>query len=343
MLNVREAAREMPGVVTAVSAERSRYDESIRQARWIEGPVFIIGPGAAMNAVRAGARAFEWLLGWPALAREAAEFRNYSWAVLRPRSAVIAVSASGEDAEVVEVAQRASRLGVGVLALTANPESALAQAARAVFRLPSPAGGSALLTGPLAEHTALFEIAMAAAKIFNPRNPHIQAVESEFEKLPERIPWMQIHLLDPIRACAARLEGCRRLLMAGGSFYHTAAEEAVTLARRVTPRIIDAVEVEGAAEFLPGALNFADAVLLLSSSRFRGKKSAHALAARLKAGATKTLAITDGTDRDLVSLCEFSVLTPELPEIPGCLLSMILAQWLIVEIASGGATATRSG
>lgn len=343
MLNIREAAREMPGVLSAVTAERTHYDQSIRRARWVEGPVFIIGSGSALHATRAAAPAFEWLLGWPALAREAAQFRNYSLAVLRPHSALIAVSASGEDAEVVEVAQRASRLGVGVLALTANPQSALAQAARAVFHLPATPAVIAPLTGPLAEHMALFEIATVAAKIFNPRNPHLESLESEFESLPERIPWMQIHLIDPLRSCVSQLKGSRRLIMVGGAFYYSSAAQAAALARQASPRIVDAVEIESAAEFLPGILSSADAVLVLSSSHSRGKKSAHALAARLKTGAAKVFAVTDGNDRDLTNLCDFSLLMPELSEIPGSLLTMVLVQWLILEYARADASVTSSG
>ncbi|MGH9397062.1 MAG: SIS domain-containing protein [Terriglobia bacterium] len=334
ILNVKEAAREMPGALKAVTAERPNYSKSIHQARWAEGPVFIIGQGTAVHAACAAAQAFEYLLGWPAMAREASGFLNHSLAVLRPRAALIAVSTSGEDEDLVEVVQQASRRGASALALTANPESRLAQTARAILPLPGVPSGLAPLVGPLVEQMALFEIAAVAARIFNPRNPHVEALETEFEKLPERIPWMRIHLIDPIRSCALQLKGSRRLLLVGGNFYYPVATQAVALARLVTPRIIEAVEIESAAEFHPAVLGAADAFLLLSSSRCRGKKAVHALATKLKKSAAKVLAVTDGNDHDLINHSEFSVLMPDLPEVSGSLLTMVFLQWLILECAA---------
>ncbi|MGH9401629.1 MAG: SIS domain-containing protein [Terriglobia bacterium] len=331
-MNIKAAMRELPEVFRAVTAERAEYEKTIRQARWAEGPVAIVASGVSLNAARAGAEAIEFVLGWPATAREADQFYNYSLPTLRPRSLLIAVSGNGEAEEVVGVASRAASQGANVLAVTWNRESSLAGSARAVLPLPSLKRDFPQLTDRLMEHAALLEIAVAAAKIFNPRSPRLEGIE--FESLPEHAVSMNLHLDDPIRSMALQIKDCRRLVITSGGFYHAPALEAVALARQITSQVVEAVPVEGAAGFLPAGVTAQDAFLFLSGSRCRAKKAVHTQAVRLAACGAKVFAATDANDHSLIEASQFSVFMPEIPEITGSLLSLILLQRLILEYSS---------
>lgn len=328
-MNIKAAMRESGNALRAVAAERPQYDRTIREARWTEGQVTIVAAGKLICAARAGAEALEWLLGWPAVAREAADFRSYSLPGMRPRSVVIAVSPNGDDDDVVEAASRAKKQGANVLALTSNPESPLARAAHAIFTLPSCAEEDSFFTGPLTGHAALLEIASTASRIFNPRNT--ESGSAGFDSLPGHIAAMEIHLSDPVRALAAQIKGLRRLVLSGGRFHQNAALEAAALARRITPQTVEALRLEEAAQFQPQALSPQDGFLFISGTHSRAKKAVHATASLLKASGATLYAATGVDDRDLTGLCDFSLLMPDLPEIPASLLSLALLQRLIAE------------
>lgn len=331
-MNIHAVMREAPEVLKTVAAGQAAYDKAIREARWAEGPVTIIAGHESLHAAHAGAEVFESVLGWPATAREADHFRHYSLATLRPRSIVIAISGDGEAEEIVSTANLAARQGANVLATTWDRESALAKAARAVLPLPPSTKEFAPVTDRLAEHAAMLEIAVTAAKIFNPRSPRLE--EIEFERLPEHAASMNLHLDGPIRSMALQIKDCRRLIIASGGFYHASAREAAALARRITTQPVEAMPVEAVGDVCSTAATAKDAFLFLSGSRCRLKKAAHVAAARLAASGAKVLAATDANDRDLIESASFSVLAPETEEIASSLLSLILLQRLILECAS---------
>ncbi|HEV2417704.1 MAG TPA: SIS domain-containing protein [Terriglobia bacterium] len=328
-MNIHAVMRELPEVLQTVATGRVAYDKAIREARWAEGPVTIIASHESLHAARAGAEVLEFVLGWPAAAREANHFRHYSLATLRPRSIVIVISGNGEAEEVVSTASLAARQGANVLAATWKREGALAKAAREVLPLPPSKKEFAPVTDRLAEHAAMLEIAVAAAKIFNPRTPRLE--EIEFDRLPEHAASMNLHLDDPIRSMALQIKGCRRLIIASGGFYHAPAREAAALARRITMQPVEAMPVEAVWDFSSTAATAQDAFLFLSGSRCRLKKAAHVVAARLAASGAKVFAATDANDRELIESASFSVLAPETEEITSSLLSLILLQRLILE------------
>lgn len=331
-MNVNAAMRELLEVFRAVAAQRMEYNKAIREARWAEGPVTIIAGRDSMNAALAGAQAIESLLGWPAAAREAGYFSNYSLAALRPRSIVIAIPGDGQDEEAASAAGGAARRGAIVLGITSSRESALAQCSRALLPLPQLPGEFAQLSSRLATYAALLEISLAAAKIFNPRNPRLADIE--FDALPELAGSMNLHLADPIRSMSLQIKDCRRLILAGGGFYYPAALEAAAIARRLTQIIVEPVPVEATADFLASTSIRQDAFLLLSGSHCAMKKRVHAAAARLAASGAQVLAATDANDRGLIESSALSVLAPETPELTGSLLSLFLLHRLILECAA---------
>lgn len=340
MLKVNDAARETPDALRSVVVERANYTRTIREMRWSAGPVFLIAAGASVRAARSAALAMEYLLGWPAVAHSASTFLRYSVGVLQPRSTLIVVSPGGtrgpggNEEDLAAVANEARRRGASVLALTDSDSDRVARAANAWVRLPCNAGPLAPLMAPVAEQAALFELAIAAARILNPRNQLLAPLEAEFEELPGHAARMHFQLAEPLRACARSIAATRRVTLAGAGFFDAAVWRATRLALSITSINFGATEVDFAAGLAAEAVAGAGPYLLLSTARSRNKQQVHTLAAELKAAGARLLAVTSGNDGDLIRLSEFAVLTPEISEIPASVLSLIFLEWLILESAS---------
>ena len=95
------------------------------------GNIFLCGCGTAYHAALAAAYSAEELLGIPARAETAGEFRGRKSAVGRG-TLFVAVSQSGETADTVEAARTAKQRGAYVLAVTNVPYSALTSVADCV-------------------------------------------------------------------------------------------------------------------------------------------------------------------------------------------------------------------
>lgn len=340
MPKVNDAARETPDVLRSVTAERVNYTRTIREMRWNAGPVFLIAAGASVRAARSAALAMDYLLGWPAAAHSAPTFLRYSIGVLQPRSTLIVVSPGGtrgpegNEEDLAAVATEARRRGASVLALTDSDSGRVARAASAWARLPCNPGPLAPFMAPVAEQAALFELAIAAARIFNPRNQLLAPLEAEFEELPGHAARMHFQLAEPLRTCARSIAAAGRVTLAGAGFFDATVWRAACLAPLITPVVFGAAEVDFAAGLAADALVAASPYLLLSTARSRNKQQVHTLASELKAAAARLLAVTSGNDGDLIRLSEFAVLIPELSEIPASVLSLIFLEWLLLESAS---------
>jgi glucosamine--fructose-6-phosphate aminotransferase (isomerizing) len=94
-----------------------------------------VGHGSSDNAAAYGTYAFGLLPGWTAL-RDSISLTIYYGAALDMRSStVIGLSQSGRTPDVVEYVERARAAGAFTVALTNDPESALAERAEAVLPL----------------------------------------------------------------------------------------------------------------------------------------------------------------------------------------------------------------
>src|SRR5271157_3541490 len=111
----------------------AEYETLIRHVRWGEGPIYICCCGASMPVGLAGAYLFEWLAGWPVLARPPEVFDAYTLNAVRPQSVLLVVSASGENSKALEVVRQARLRGATRLALTRNADGLLAKACEGVF------------------------------------------------------------------------------------------------------------------------------------------------------------------------------------------------------------------
>ena len=99
------------------------------------GAIRLVGHGSSDNAASYGVYAFGLLPGWTAL-RDSISLSVYYGAELDlARSSIVALSQSGRTPDVVEYARKARKLGAFTVALTNDPESALADACEAVLPL----------------------------------------------------------------------------------------------------------------------------------------------------------------------------------------------------------------
>ena len=314
---------------------KSEYEQLIRQVRWGERALAIVGEGSMLPASLTAACAFESLLGWPVVAREAAEFKAYALPTIQPRSVVMAVSPSGENEALVSLAQAAIRRGATVLGVTENSEGSLANIARGIFRLPGIEPVARAQTN-LIQHAALAYIAIIAAGVFNPPQAQGKDLEEEFKNLPDHMEWLQTHLADAVRSLASEVKETARLALLGRGFYYPVALEAAAWTRETTSGRIEAphLAIIGHGP-LRGRWSRDDCILFLSGSNCRTKRVIQELASELKKSQAKLLAITDRNDRHLSDLCKASILLPVLPEIPSALLALALLEWLIAEAAVG--------
>lgn len=329
ILDIPRALRE------TLEKGRPEYDALVRRTRWGDGPIYIVGSGSSLMAGLTAAYAFESLLGWPAVVREAAVFQAYSASVLRPRSVLLAISRSGEDPETLKVAEMARARRATVLALTAKAQGALAQAADGAFLVRAGEESGAGAKVAVCQQAAASHMGLVAARVLKRHHAQLDALAADFEKLPAEVEWALAQLTDAARSFASELKGLRSLCAVGGGFYHPAALEWAWLLRKLTG--IDARGFE-VAEFLHGPLASLEreaAVVVLSGSRCRAKKHVHQLVERVRKAKIRTLSLTDGNDPEVSRHSDLAVLLPVLGEAAGATLALAWLDWVAYHTARG--------
>lgn len=333
-MDLRQEILDIPRALgETLEKGRREYDALVRQTRWGDGPVFMVGSGGSLVAGLTGAYAFESLLGWPVVVREAALFEAYSASVLRPRSVLVALSESGESAETLAVARMARSHGAKVLAFTTQAQSALAKMADGVFLVRAGEEAGAGARTAVCQQAALSYVALVAARALKRHQPQTDALEAEFEKLPESVEWALTQFGDAVRSFASELQARQSLHVVGGGFYHPAALHWAGLLRKLTG--IDARGHE-AQEFAHGLLEKLGpdtTIVFLSGSRCRLKRQIHLLAESARKARASIFAVTDGNDRELADRSQLAVLLPMLSEMVGASVSLALLDWVAYHAA----------
>lgn len=327
ILDLPRALRE------TVEKGRSEYEALVRRTRWGEGPIYILGSESSLHAGMTGAYAFEGLLGWPVIARSPLTFATYSLSVLRPRSVLIAISPSGESTETLEAARAASARGANLLALTNNPNSALAKMAGGVFLLRVGENETSGIKTMVCEQAAMSYISLVAARIFKRHHAQLDVLEEEFQKLAQQVDWVFTQMRDAVRSFASQLKAFKKLCVVGGGFYHpTALQGALQIEK------LARVRAEGfdPQQFRKGPLEILAedcAVILVSGSRCRIKKDIYSILTKAGESRLRVLSVTDRNDRELAHRSTLSVLLPPLTEMVGSVLAHALLQWVAYEMA----------
>lgn len=122
---------EIPQTVENTVNAFYKAESGLKKALLNIDRIVLIGCGTAYHAGLVGRRFFETFARVPAECENAGEFR-YKDPVITEKTAVIAVSQSGETADTVEAARLAHTLGAKVVAVTNAPNSALTRLADVV-------------------------------------------------------------------------------------------------------------------------------------------------------------------------------------------------------------------
>jgi glucosamine--fructose-6-phosphate aminotransferase (isomerizing) len=274
----------------------------------------------------AGAYLFEWLAGWPVLARSAKVFEAYTLSALRPRSVVVVISASGEDPEGLEVVRVARSRGAALLALTRNPDGPLAKACEGVF-LTRDEGAEDSAAAAVCQLAALSSIALIAARVLKHSSAGLE-FEDELKRLPGQLEWSFTQLSDALRSLAQELRAMDRLWLVGGGLYHPVV---VRGARRLSAS--GGIHGEGieVSEFCSDPLlhlRRGDVAMFVSGSRLRIKREVHQAAAQIKLKGARLITLSDTNDRELVDRSEIAILMPPLSEVGGSILALALLELL---------------
>jgi glucosamine--fructose-6-phosphate aminotransferase (isomerizing) len=302
------------------------FEALIRETRWGQGPIYIVGSGASFIAGLAGARAFESALGRPAICRAASDFQAYSMPLVQPHSLLLAISYSGADNEVLEMARAARRRGAKILALTGSATNELATMSHGVLlvRAGDEQGLGVRITA--CEQAALIHISLLSASLLQRPNTRIANQLTDLEKLPEQAEWVLLKTQDAMRSLAAELNAARSSIVAGAGFYHTVALHWAGLLHRVGGKQAIVVEPADLLQCFSYPNGTEAALVVLSGSQCRLKRELHEFVASLRKSIPRVLAITDAADRELISTSSLAVLLPPSNEMISSMLALV-ALW----------------
>jgi fructoselysine-6-P-deglycase FrlB-like protein len=332
LLNVPAALRQF------LEKDRGALEKLVRETRWGEGPLFVLSDAHLLPAGLAAAYAFENFGGWPVVARSALDFRAYALPALRRRSVCVAISASGADPEMLDAVEAARSRGAQIVALTCDPEAALAQTADLFFPVraaPQSAAESAMMF-----HAVTGYLAVTAAQLIRRPQSRVREIAVEFEHVPGHLEFVMAQLTDVVRSLAASLKSSASVDIAAAGHYYASALQWRALGDTNRP---PAVQVTNAAAYgtvihseresrRPQEDSPQRALVAISGSRHSLKKRLAQIAADYRRQRSPVFAITDGSDRELIEHCAMSLLLPVLHETNGALLALAMLLWASHEI-----------
>jgi glucosamine--fructose-6-phosphate aminotransferase (isomerizing) len=308
------------------------YETLVRHVRWGEAPIYFCGCGASLPVGMAGAYLFEWLAGWPALARSAKVFEAYTVSTLRPRAVLLVISASGEDPDALEIVRLARSRGAVPLALTRHPDGPLARACEGVF-LTRDEGAEDSAAAAVCQLAALSRIVLIAARVLKHSGAGLELIEDELKQLPGQLEWCFTQLSDALRSLAQELGATDGFWLVGGGLYHPVVVRGAQRLSASGPIHGEGIEVS---QFCSGRLPHlrrGDVAMFVSGSRLRIKRVVHQAAAQIKVKGARLISLTDSNDRELVDRSEIAILTPPLSEVGGSLLALALLELLATQLA----------
>ena len=308
------------------------YETLIRHVRWGEAPIYICSCGTSLPVGMAGAYLFEWLAGWPALARSAKVFEAYTVSTVPPRAVLLVISASGEDPDALEIVRVARSRGAVPLALTRNAEGPLARACEGAF-LTRDVGAEDSAAAAVCQLAALSSIALIAARLLKHSRAGLGLLEDELKRLPEQLEWSFTQLSDALRLLAQELRALDQFWLVGGGLYHPVV---VRGARRLSA--FGGIHSEGieVSQFCSDPLSHlrrGEVAMFVSGSRLRIKRVVHQAAAQMKVKGSRLISLTDSNDHELVERSEIAILVPPLSEVGGSVLALALLELLATQVA----------
>ena len=194
--------RQQPAALLRLLEHRHEFEAVARRMR-DQGPgaIRLVGHGSSDNAASYGVYAFGLLPGWTAL-RDSISLSVYYGAELDlSRSSVVALSQSGRTPDVVEYARKARRQGGLTVALTNDPNSALAEACELV--LPLGAGVEQAVAATKTYTTQVAALALLAGCAAGRAPVVADGIRRTAELLSEALPDLEARVAEPALALAS--------------------------------------------------------------------------------------------------------------------------------------------
>ena len=333
--HVRGAMNEQPDVLARLSRHVEYFAEQVGELAAGHGgfrDVVFLAPPRAQAVALLGKHAVAERCG-PSTAASNAAGSNAEGGepAANPldRRLVIALSPSGEDERVLELAQRALDAGSSVAAVTNDARSPLAQIATLDVDI---AAGLELSTSPTKSVTGMMLAALALIDglpdaglgadegntIANPATA-LALAEAVGELLADG---------EPADVAAARLARARRVAVIGQGHHHPAALETARMLRETAGLLVEAFSVEEFSDGPMGGFDDGTAVVLLAGSEHT---AVHELRARLHARSAHVVVI--GDFGDVAEPADLPLPPLEAAGAAECILATVRGQQLAVAAA----------
>ena len=153
---------ESEAIASLIDRLDARFEKAVELLHNCKGRVVVTGLGKSGLVGRKLAATFA-STGTPALFLHTGEALHGDLGMLTAGDVMLAISASGETAELIELLETVKRLGVPLLALTANPKSTLAQASNIVLDIAVKEEACSLNLAPTASTAAAMAMGDALA------------------------------------------------------------------------------------------------------------------------------------------------------------------------------------
>jgi len=268
--------------------------------------------GTSYYAGIAGAYAFEQFALIPSRVEQAAEFR-YRNPIVRPDTALVAISQSGETADTLAATREAKRKGALVLSVCNVVGSTIArEAGRGVYLHAGPEIGVASTKAFLCQVTVLNMMALLLGRTRQLSNPEGTRMVEAIEALPDLVR-RTLEKEDEIRRIAERLAEAKDAFYIGrGYMYPAALEGALKL------KEISYLHAEGyhAAELKHGpiALLAEDVPVVACAAKIPGHEKTLGNIQECRARKSPVIAIATEGDKEISSLADEVVYVPACAE-----------------------------
>jgi arabinose-5-phosphate isomerase len=153
---------ESEAIASLIDRLDARFEEAVELLYACKGRVVVTGLGKSGLVGRKLAATFA-STGTPALFLHTGEALHGDLGMLTAGDVMLAISASGETAELIELLETVKRLAVPLLALTANPKSTLAVASKIVLDIAVKEEACSLNLAPTASTAAAMAMGDALA------------------------------------------------------------------------------------------------------------------------------------------------------------------------------------
>lgn len=158
----RVIAAEMQGLASLVAALDANFAAAVDLCSQVKGRIVVTGVGKSGHVARKLAATLA-STGAPAQFVHAAEAGHGDLGMIGPGDAILALSYSGESAELADIIAYSRRFKIALVAITGGPRSALAGAADIVLHLPDAAEACPMGLAPTTSTTMMMALGDALA------------------------------------------------------------------------------------------------------------------------------------------------------------------------------------